>query len=133
MSPSSSIDQNAMKKVPYASVVGHLTYFITITWPNLSYSMGHCVQFMSNLDPHHWSVVKIIFHYLQFTQAIRLTYSSYNFWLQGYINADKVNDVNTQKSTYGYIFLFKDGAISWQCCKQMTMILSSIENKYITI
>jgi hypothetical protein len=67
---------------------------------------------MSNLDPHHWSVVKIIFHYLQFTQAIRLTYSSYNFWLQGYINADKVNDVNTQKSTYGYIFLFKDGAIS---------------------
>jgi hypothetical protein len=46
---------------------------------------------------------------------------------------DKVNDVDTQKSTSGYIFLFKDGAISWQGCKQMTMILSSIENKYIII
>jgi len=31
MSPSSSIDQNAMKKVPYASVVGQLTYFTTTT------------------------------------------------------------------------------------------------------
>ncbi len=86
--------------------------------------MGHCVQFMSNLDPSHWNVVKIIFHYLQFTQAIRLTYFSYNLWLQGYINAGNVSDVNTQKSTFGYIFLFRDGVISWQCCKQMTMILS---------
>jgi hypothetical protein len=88
---------------------------------------------MSNLDLSHWSVVKIIFHYLQFTWVKRLTYSSYNLWLQGYINVDKVNDVDTQKSTSGYIFLFKDGAISWQGCKQMTMILSSIENKYIII
>jgi hypothetical protein len=71
--------------------------------------MGHCVQFMSNLDPSHWSVLKTNFHYLQFTQAIRLTYSSYNLWLQGYINADNVSDVNTQNSTFGYIFYSKMG------------------------
>jgi hypothetical protein len=50
----------------------------------------------------------MIFCYLQFIRAISVTYSFLdNLWLQGYINMDLVNDVNTQKSVSSYIFLLE--------------------------
>jgi hypothetical protein len=48
MNPASSTDQNLMKDVPYAHVIGHLIYLATTTFLNLSYPLGHCAQFMSN-------------------------------------------------------------------------------------
>jgi hypothetical protein len=57
-----------------------------------------------------------------------------NLWLQGYINMDWANYVNTQKSMSSYIFLLKGKIISWQCHKQMTMALFSTKKcSYITI
>jgi hypothetical protein len=91
--------------------------------------MGHCVQFISNLSPSHWSAIQIIFCYLQFIQAIRVTYFFLNnLWLEGYINMDWANDVNTQKSASSYIFLLQGKIISWQCHKQMTKALFSAKN-----
>lgn len=43
----------------------------------------------------------------------------------------KVSDANTWKFTFGYVFLLGGEAIFWQCCKQMTMVLSSTKSKYI--
>ncbi len=44
------IEQNALKKVLYANNVKHFTCLATIGL-NLSYLVGHCVQFMFNPDP----------------------------------------------------------------------------------
>ena len=33
--------------------------------------------------------------------------------LEGYIDADMVSDLNSGKSTSGYVFTFVRGAISW--------------------
>jgi hypothetical protein len=41
---------------------------------------------------------------------------------------DWANDVNTQKFVSSYIFLLKGKIISWQCHKQMTMVLLSTNN-----
>jgi hypothetical protein len=60
------IDYNAMKYVIYASVIKHLIYLTMTTQTCISYSMGHCAQFMSNPSLSHWSVINKIFFYLQF-------------------------------------------------------------------
>ncbi len=49
------------------------------------------------------------------------------------MHANWVSDANTRKFTSGYVFLLGGEAIFWQCCKQMTMVLSSTKNKYIAI
>jgi hypothetical protein len=66
MSSSFSIDYNAMKEVIYAHVIRHLAYLTMTTQTYISYSMGHCAQFMSNPSLSHWSVIKKTFLYLQF-------------------------------------------------------------------
>ncbi len=85
-------------------------------------------------NPSHWSVVKRILYYLQYTRSTGLTYSfSNNLWLQSYIKANWGSDANTQKFTSGYVFLLGGEAIFWQCCKQMTVVLSSTRSKYIAV
>ena len=41
-------------------------------------------------------------------------------------------DLDCRKSTYGYLFTFAGGAISWQSKLQKCVSLSTTEEKYIT-
>jgi len=45
--------------------------------------------------------------------------------LNGYTNADMVGDVDSRKSTYGYMMTFVGGVVSWQSRLQKCVALSS--------
>ena len=51
--PTSKKEKEAMKKVPYQSVVGSLMYAMVCTRPDLAYAVGVVSQFMSNLGETH--------------------------------------------------------------------------------
>src|SRR5208282_2629348 len=55
------------------------------------------------------------------------------FNLYGYADADWGNDVDTRKSTTGYVFYTGRGAISWHSKRQPTITLSTMEAKYIAL
>ena len=53
--------------------------------------------------------------------------------LQGFVNANYAGDLDTRRSTTGYLFYVYGGPVSWRSILQSIMALSTIEAKYIRI
>ena len=51
--------------------------------------------------------------------------------LQCYVDASHAADIDTRRSTTGYIFFISGGPVSWQSRMQTTVALSSIEAEYM--
>ena len=51
--------------------------------------------------------------------------------MEGYTNADIAGDLDNIKSTFGYLFTFVRGAVSWQSKLQKCVALSTTETEYI--
>ena len=49
----------------------------------------------------------------------------------GYTDSDFQSDINSRKSTLGYVFTFRGGAISWRSVKQSSIADSTMEAEYI--
>ena len=53
--------------------------------------------------------------------------------LVGFSDSDWASDVDTRRSTTGYVFLLSNGAISWKYRRKPTVALSSTEAEYMTV
>jgi hypothetical protein len=53
--------------------------------------------------------------------------------LDGFTDADMAGDVDSRKSTSGYLITYSGGAVSWQSRLQKCVALSTKEAKYIAI
>ncbi|CAL1379209.1 unnamed protein product [Linum trigynum] len=58
--PTSDEEKEAMKNVPYASVVGSLMYVMVCTRPDIAHAVGIVSRFLSNPGKEHWRAVKWI-------------------------------------------------------------------------
>ncbi len=52
--------------------------------------------------------------------------------MEGFTDAHWAGDIETRKSTSGYIFTFAGGPISWSSKAQVTLALSSTEAEYVS-
>ena len=75
--------------------------------------------------------MKWIFRYLKGSSKSCLSFGSSKLVLEDYTNADMVGDLDSRKSTFGYLFTFAMGAVSWQSKLQKCVALSRIEADYI--
>ncbi|XP_078172770.1 secreted RxLR effector protein 161-like [Carex rostrata] len=102
-----------MESIPYASVVGSLMYLQTCTRPDISFATGMLGRYQSNPGIDHWKVAKKVLRYLQGTKNYMLTYRRSNqLEVIGYIDSDFAGCLDSRKSTFGYLFLLSEGAIS---------------------
>ena len=106
-------------------------YAILGTRPDLAFSVSVVSRYASNPNPSHWQAVKRIFRYIRGTFSLQLTYRGEFSNLQGYTDADWAGDLDTRRSTSGYIFNVGSGAISWSSKRQPTVALSSCEAEYM--
>ena len=60
-----------------------------------------------------------------------LVYHDESLELVGYTNSDFQSDIDSRKSTSGYVFTFGGGAISWRSVKQSSIVDSTMEAEYI--
>lgn len=128
-----------MATIPFAQAIGSLQYLVTCTRPDLAYSVNHLAQFMANPGPPHWLALKRIFRYLQQTKYWGLTYTSSSasslssqLLLLGWCDADWAGDIDSRRSTSGYLFQLNGASISWQSKKQPVVAMSSTEAEYIS-
>ena len=84
------------------------------TRPDIGYAVGVVSRFLSNIGKEHWSAVKWILRYLKGTAKQCLCFGNGNQILVGYVDADMAGDVDSRKSTSGYLITFVGGAVSWQ-------------------
>ena len=93
---------------------------------------------MKNPCPCHWEALKHVLRYLKYSRDMTLTYkalSPSSKWdmvvLEGWTDEDWGGYMDTSRSTYGSVFTFVGGAITWRTKKQGIMALSSTKAEYI--
>ena len=119
-----------MKKILYASLVRSMMYAMVCTKPNIAYVVRVVSRFMRNPDKEHWSMIKWILRYLKGTSNMCLLFSSGKLLLEGYTNLDMSANVDTSRSTSGYVMTYAGGVVSWQSRLLKVMALSTTEAKY---
>ncbi|KAK4286499.1 hypothetical protein QN277_003048 [Acacia crassicarpa] len=129
--PRSKKDKAEMRKVSYQSAVGSLMYAMVNTRPDLTHVVGMVSRYLSNLGKDHWEAVKWIFKYLRGTKNLCLRFGGSKVELLGFTDADLGGDVDSRKSTSGYLMTFAGGAVSWQSKLQKCVALSTTEAEYI--
>ncbi|XP_043710334.1 uncharacterized mitochondrial protein AtMg00810-like [Telopea speciosissima] len=114
----------------YRSIDGTLQY-ITLTRPDVAFSVNRVCQFMHNPTKDYWSMEKRILRYLKHTikYGLRITKSSSQD-LQAFTDADWAGDGDDKKSTGGYAIYMGPNLISWASKKQKTVARSSTESEY---
>ena len=114
MCPKVQEEVDKMSNIPYSSVVGSLMYAMVCTWPDISHAVGVVNRYMSNPGMEHWSVIKwIILRYLRGTTTKALCFIGSSSTLSGFFDSDLAGDVDTRRSTIGYVFTIGATAVSW--------------------
>ena len=95
--------------------------------------MGVVRRYTANPGKDHWEVVKWLFRYLRGTSNTSLCFSKGKVTLQGFVDADLGGDVDSIKSTSGYIYTIGGTAVSWMSRLQKCVSLSFTEAEYMAI
>ena len=118
-------------KYPYAELVGALLYLSVCTRPDIAHTTGALARYMAKPTVAHWGAAKTVLRYLAGTDGFGITYADSKAGLVGFCDADYAGDVDSRRSTTGYVFLMHGGAMSWSSRLQPTVAASTTEAEYM--
>jgi Reverse transcriptase (RNA-dependent DNA polymerase) len=118
-------------RVPYVELVGSLLYLASCTRPDIAQAVGALSRHMATPTEHHWNTAKGVLRYLKGTHTWGITFARGGGEFVGYCDASFADDVDTRRSTTGYVFLLGGGAVSWSSKVQQTVALSTAEAEYM--
>ena len=116
---------------PYMELVGALLHCVVCTRPDLAFIVGVASRFMSCPTWEHWQAVKGVLRYLKSTPGLGIVYKRGDEGLLGYTDSDFAGDLDTKRSTGGYVYNFNGAAVSWQSKLLPTVALSTTEAEYM--
>lgn len=122
-----------LHNVPYREAVGSLMFLATVSRPDIAYAVNTASKFLNRPGNIHWRAVKKIFAFLVGTKNVGIMYKSGGSEpeLMGYSDADYANDLETRRSTTGYVFGLANGPVSWASQRQKLVVLSTTEAEYV--
>ena len=110
-------DTSPVDQTLFRQMIGSLMYLMIGTRPDIAAAVSIISQFASNPTTLHHQAVKRIIRYLKGTINLKLNFGDKECTkppiLIGYSDANWGYDINTRRSTTGYIFYLSGGAISW--------------------
>jgi uridylate kinase len=80
----------------------------------------------------HWKAAKSVLRYLSCTCDVGLVFNKAKAGLRAYCDADYAGNIDTRKSTTGFVFILHGGAIVWRSKLQATVACSTVEAEYIS-
>lgn len=108
-------------------------YLAIATRPDISYAIGNVSRYMENPTVAHERALKRILKYIAGTKSHGILFKhNGNHQLCGFSDADYAGDVDSRKSTSGYVFLFNDSIISWRSSLQKCVSISTTESEYVS-
>ena len=104
-----------------------------VTRLDIMYAVSMLSKFLNNHTSDHWRAVKRVFAYLVGTIDLGIVYSrSENECnIVGYSDADYASDLETRRSTTGYVFCMAGGPVTWSSQRQRLVTLSTTESEYV--
>jgi hypothetical protein len=119
-------------RFPYSECVGSLLYLNVCTHPDIAQAVGVLAHYMAAPTIVHWEVALGVVRYLVGTADYGLTFGGSSETLVGYCDADYAGDLDSKRSTTGYVFLMFGGAMSWSSRLQPTVAVSTVEAEYLS-
>ena len=114
----------------YRSVVGALQY-LTLTRPDISFSVNKVSQFLHSPTTSHWEAVKRILRYIKGTIGYGLKIrKSDSMLVSAFVDADWAGCPYDRRSTGGFAVFLGSNLVSWCARKQATVSRSSTEAEY---
>ena len=121
-----------VESTSFRKLIGCLR-FLSLTRPDLIFSVSYLSRFMSKPFSNHLAAAKRILRYIKGTSDYGLVFGKdKECKLVGYCDSDYAGDLDDRKSTSGNVFFYGSKPISWNCCKQKVIALSSCEAEYIS-
>jgi len=88
--------------------------YLTATRPDLMFVISLISRYMEWPIKTHLQAAKRVLRYVKGTVNFGLFYKKGGTKeLVGYTDSDYAGDQNDRKSTFGYVFVLNDGAVSW--------------------
>jgi hypothetical protein len=122
----------------YQQRTGSLLYAAVVTRPDIAFAVSLMCRFNSNPSPRHRQEVDRILGYLIHTRDLELEYSvdvsdESKPVFEVSSDASFADDLETRKSTQGYLMMLFNGPIAWQSRKQTSVTTSTTEAELLSL
>ena len=132
--PSTQEEDGKGNRFPYREAIGCLNYIAVVSRPDITFAVNKAAKFCENPKSAHWSAVKRILRYLKGTIDVGISYGvKKDHSLVGFCDSDFAGDVDTRRSTTGFVFMINGGPVSWSSTTQSTTALASTEAEYMAL
>ena len=111
-------------------MIGRLIY-LTLTRPDLAYSVHVLAQFMHQPRQEHWDAAVRVIRYLKASPGQGIYFPAHrSLQLEAHCDSDWASCPLTRRSVTGYFITLGGAPISWKTKKQHTVSRSSAEAEY---
>lgn len=118
----------------YRRMIGSLLYLTINSRPDIAVQVSILSRKVSKPTKRDLTELRRVFKYLKATKDYKLKIGGIGeLFLEGFADSDWAGDVESRKSTSGYVFKFADGLVSWGSRKQQNITLSSTEAEYVAL
>lgn len=116
--------------VKYRRLVRKLNY-LTVTCPDIAYSVSVVSQFMSSPTVHHWAELEQILCYLKGAPGRGILYANHGHThIECFSNTNWAGFKVDRRSTSSYCVFVRRDLVSWKSEKQNVVSRSSAESEY---
>uniref|UniRef100_A0AAV1V3K5 Integrase catalytic domain-containing protein n=1 Tax=Peronospora matthiolae TaxID=2874970 RepID=A0AAV1V3K5_9STRA len=127
-------DDEFVPKWPYRELVGALMYVATCTRPDIMHAVGEVAKYCERHGKSHWIAAKRVLKYLKTTADYSIVFHGTDKGeLLGFADASWASDLDSRRSTTGYVFFLHGNVVSWKWKRQPTVATSSTEAEYIAL
>ena len=132
MSPQSDEVRQQMKKFPFKEAIGSLLYAATLTRLDTAFAVGCVARHSEDPGPAHLKALKKILAYLKATKHFGLCFDgNCPEGLKAFSDADFASDIDTRRSTTGYVCMFGGTPVSYCSRRQQLVTTSTTEAEYV--
>jgi len=129
-------DSNLRKKkcneTLYRSAVGNLIYLAISTRPDIMFAVSKAARKNKNPTMEDWNNIIRILKYLKGTENYVIKFTRERD-LKVFVDADFAGDLDTRKSTSGFLFMIGSTPTSWYSKLQKSVSTSTAESEYYSI